>query len=210
MGRRKQEAPVIHRQRIATAAQILFTKKGISAVTMDEIAREAGYSKATLYVYFKNKEELVSILVLESMKKLSDAISNALESHTDTRKRYDAICYGLLQYQREFPFYFQLIQEQINIDFVNTDFFPEEKETYLIGEKINEALFCFLQEGIDCGELRSDLALRPTVFILWGTLAGIIQLSANKVTYIQQEMKLSQDDFLKQAFSMVYRFIAAH
>lgn len=208
MGRRKQESPTIHRQRIADAAQILFTRKGIPAVTMDEISREAGYSKATLYVYFKNKEELVSLLVLESMKKLSDAISDALESHSDTRKRYDAICYGLLQYQREFPFYFQLVQEQINIDFTNTAFFPEEKETYLIGEKINESLFCFLQEGINCGELRSDLDLRPTIFILWGTLAGIIQLSANKAAYVQQEMNLSQESFLKQGFSMIYRSIA--
>ena len=29
---------------------------------MDEISREAGYSKATLYVYFKNKEELAEVV----------------------------------------------------------------------------------------------------------------------------------------------------
>lgn len=209
MGRRKQEAPAAHRQRIASAAQILFTEQGIPSVTMDDIAKAAGYSKATLYVYFKNKDEIISLLVLESMQKLYDAILSALQGHTDTRKRYDAICHGLLQYQRAYPFYFQLVQEKINIDFTHTDFFPEEKDTYLIGEKINEALFRFLQEGMDCGALQADLAPRPTIFILWGTLAGLIQLSANKAAYIQQEMALPQDDFLEQGFAMLYRSIAA-
>ena len=208
MGRRKQEAPSVHRKRIASAAHILFHENGIASVTMDHIAKAAGYSKATLYVYFQNKDELVSFLVLESMQKLYAAISNALESHTDTQKRYYAICSGLVKYQHDFPFYFQLVQEQINIDFSHTDYFPEEKETYLVGEKINEVLFRFLQEGISRGELRSDLALRPTIFILWGTLAGIIQLSANKAAYIQREMNLSQESFLKQGFSMIYRSIA--
>ena len=209
MARRKQEAPAIHRKRIASAAHILFHENGISSVTMDDIAKTAGYSKATLYVYFQNKEELVSFLVLESMQKLYDAILSALESHTDTQERYYAICSGLVKYQHDFPFYFRLVQEQINIDFSHRDYFPEEKETYLVGEKINEALFLFLQEGIARGELRSDFDLKPTIFMLWGTLAGIIQLSVNKAAYIQQEMTLSQDDFLKQSFSLIYRSIAA-
>lgn len=62
MGRRKKEAPEIHRETISFAAEHLFLQKGIEVITMDEIAKEAGYSKATLYVYFKNKEEIVAIL----------------------------------------------------------------------------------------------------------------------------------------------------
>ena len=56
MGRRKKEPRSVHRAKIAAAASELFLKRGTAAVTMDEIARAAGYSKATLYVYFENKE----------------------------------------------------------------------------------------------------------------------------------------------------------
>ena len=79
MGRRKKEPKCIHREKIASAASVLFMDKGIAATSMDDIARAAGYSKATLYVYFKNKEELVGILVLDSMKKLYHYIVSALE-----------------------------------------------------------------------------------------------------------------------------------
>ena len=70
MGRRKKEPRSVHRENIASSASALFMEKGIAATSMDDIAKAAGYSKATLYVYFENKEEIISILVLESMKKL--------------------------------------------------------------------------------------------------------------------------------------------
>ncbi len=70
MARRKKEPRSVHREKIASAASVLFMDKGIVATSMDDIAKAAGYSKATLYVYFENKEEIVGILVLDSMKKL--------------------------------------------------------------------------------------------------------------------------------------------
>lgn len=104
MGRRKKEPRSVHRENIVCAASLLFMEKGIAATSMDDIAKVAGYSKATLYVYFENKEEIVSILVLSSMKKLHDYISGALEQQEATKARYDGICRGLVQYQEEFPF----------------------------------------------------------------------------------------------------------
>lgn len=50
---------------MANAAQKLFMKKRIAVTSMDEIAKTFGYSKVTVYVYFQNKSEIVSILVLE-------------------------------------------------------------------------------------------------------------------------------------------------
>ncbi len=77
MGRRKKEPRSVHRENIASAASVLFMEKGIAETSMDDIAKAAGYSKATLYVYFENKEEIVGILVLGSMKKLYDYIVSA-------------------------------------------------------------------------------------------------------------------------------------
>ena len=75
MARRKKEPRSVHRDNIASVASELFAERGISATSMDDIAKAAGYSKATLYVYFENKEEIVSIVVLDSMKKLCSYLS---------------------------------------------------------------------------------------------------------------------------------------
>ena len=208
MGRRKKEPRNVHRENIAAAASTLFLEKGIAATTMDDIAKAAGYSKATLYVYFENKEEIVSIIVLNSMKKLSDYISSALEQHEGTQARYHFICRGLVQYQEEFPFYFKMVLDKINVDFEGRDYLPEEKETYLIGEEINEKIKRFLLSGMEMGDLRNDLKIMPAIFNFWGMLSGIIQLAANKEEYIKKEMGISKNEFLEYGFSLVYHSIA--
>ena len=207
MGRRKKEPRSVHRENIVSAASSLFMEKGIAAVSMDDIAKAARYSKATLYVYFKNKEEIVGILVLNSMKKLYDYISSALTQHETTKTRYNFICRGLLRYQEEFPFYFKMVLDKINIDFESQDYLPEEKETYQIGEEINEKIKNFLLSGMEKGDLRSDLEIMPAIFNFWGMLSGIIQLAVNKEEYIKQSMGLSKEKFLEYGFSLVYHSI---
>ena len=157
MGRRKKEPRSVHRENIATAASCLFMKNGISATTMNDIAAEAGYSKATLYVYFKNKEEIIGFLVLSSMKKLCSCITNALQNENSTRKCYDTICNGLIKYEKEFPYYFRIVLEKIKIDFESTEYLPEEKETYEVGESIREMMINFLKSGIEKGDLKDNL-----------------------------------------------------
>ena len=208
MGRRKKEPRSVHRENIVSAASALFMERGIAATSMDDIAKAAGYSKTTLYVYFENKEEIVGILVLNSMKKLYDYISSALIQHETTKARYDFICRGLVQYQEEFPFYFKMVLDKINIDFESKEYLPEERETYQIGEEINEKIKNFLLSGMEKGDLRNDLDIMPAIFNFWGMLSGIIQLAANKEEYIKKSMGLSKIKFLEYGFSLVYHSLA--
>lgn len=208
MARRKQQPRSVHRHNIASAAQQLFMEKGIEATSMDEIARAAVYSKATLYVYFKDKEEIVGVLVLESMKKLHDYLSSALEQQDTTKAKYKSICYGLVKYHDEFPFYFKTALDKINVDFESGRYLQEEKDTYDVGEQIIEKLGQFLTIGIKTGELRKDIEIGPTIFTFWGMLSGFIQITASKEGYIAKGLQLSRQELLEHGFETLYRSIA--
>lgn len=208
MGRRKREPRSAHRERIAAAASELFLERGTAAASMDEIARAAGYSKATLYVYFENKEEIVCLLALESMKKLHGYIAAALKEEETTKARYEGICRGLVRYQREYPAYFRMALERIDTDFADREVLPEEWETYRVGETINEQLRDFLRDGIERGVLRRDLEVIPTIFQFWGMLSGLIRLAADKAAYLEGAAGLSGEQFLESGFWMLYRAIA--
>ncbi len=207
MSRRKKEPKSVHRENIAAAASALFMEKGITATSMNDIAKAAGYSKATLYVYFENKEELIGFLVLDSMKKLCSSITSALEQQEETKARYDMICRELVLYQEEFPFYFKMVLDKINIDFESQNYLPEEKETYQAGEEINEKLKAFFLNGIKRGDLREDIKIMPAIFQFWGMLSGLIQLAANKEEYIEKTMHLSKAQFLGNGFDLLYRSV---
>ena len=209
MGRRKKEPRSAHREKIAAAASELFLERGTAAVSMDEIARAAGYSKATLYVYFENKEEIICLLTLESMKKLHGYIAAALAEEETTEARYRGICRGLVRYQREFPLYFKMALEHIDTDFADRDVLPEERETYRVGEAINGLLRAFLLDGVERGALRRDLEVLPVIFCFWGMLSGLILLETNKGAYIQSAAGVSGERFLDGGFRMLYRAIAA-
>ena len=127
-----------------------------------------------------------------------------MEEERGTWARYLRICRALAQYQTDFPFYFQMALERINIDFTG-EHLPEDEETYRIGERINEKLNDFVRSGMERGELRRDLEPRAAVFQLWGMLAGLIQLSASKEPYIQAAMGLTRERFLESGFALLGR-----
>jgi AcrR family transcriptional regulator len=66
-----EDAPEEHsakRQQILAGATEVFMAKGFDAASMGEIARVAGVSKGTLYVYFEDKEKLFEAIVQEACR----------------------------------------------------------------------------------------------------------------------------------------------
>ena len=61
---RKERERERRRQQIIVAAKRVFIRKGLSKTTMEDIANESELSPGTLYLYFKNKEELYASLSL--------------------------------------------------------------------------------------------------------------------------------------------------
>jgi AcrR family transcriptional regulator len=61
--RRKEARP----SEILEAALSVFTEKGLSAARMEDIARRAGVTKGTIYLYFENKDAVFKALLNESL-----------------------------------------------------------------------------------------------------------------------------------------------
>ena len=67
---RKEREKERRRQQILVAAKRVFSDKGFNKATMEDIAQEAELSPGTLYLYFKNKEELYASLSLRILQYL--------------------------------------------------------------------------------------------------------------------------------------------
>ncbi|OHD74124.1 MAG: hypothetical protein A2V99_15230 [Spirochaetes bacterium RBG_16_67_19] len=62
------------RQAILQAALQVFARKGYEPATLEAVAREAGLAKGTLYLYFKNKEDLYFHTAVHVLESLQDSI----------------------------------------------------------------------------------------------------------------------------------------
>jgi AcrR family transcriptional regulator len=91
---RREREKAQHRQEIINAAIQVFDEKGFYAATLDEIAQKAEFSKGALYLYFQNKEELLFVILTESVGFFSKRM---LESISDN-KPFREVVHDLLQF----------------------------------------------------------------------------------------------------------------
>lgn len=69
--RRRQE----NREAILHAAEAVILRKGLTAASMDDVAAEADFSKATLYRYFKSKAELLFEILLHFLEDMDAGLA---------------------------------------------------------------------------------------------------------------------------------------
>src|SRR3974390_692038 len=68
------------RRQIVQGARAMFLARGFDAASMSDIARAAGVSKGTLYVYFENKEQLFEAIVHEECQSQAEGLFD-LDAH---------------------------------------------------------------------------------------------------------------------------------
>ena len=89
--------------RILDAAEELYTERDQATIGMNEIARAAGCSRATLYRYFENREALRAAYVHRETRRLSRAIAQQIGGIDDPRERLTASITTTLRMVRESP-----------------------------------------------------------------------------------------------------------
>jgi len=75
------------RQRILLAAIKVFSNKGFHGSKVSDIAKEADVADGTIYLYFKNKDDILIQLFDESLKVLLGEMKQALEKSNDPLER---------------------------------------------------------------------------------------------------------------------------
>lgn len=68
------------RERILSAAERVFAKRGFFAARVSEIAKDAGVADGTIYLYFKSKDDLLISLFESRMKQVNDLLRAAIDA----------------------------------------------------------------------------------------------------------------------------------
>ncbi|MBI9086310.1 MAG: TetR/AcrR family transcriptional regulator [Desulfobacterales bacterium] len=177
---RKQREREIRRQHIMIAARRIFTKKGYESATMEDIAREAELSPGTLYLYFKNKDELYASLSIRVLQFMNVKLEHVMEPpgvDFDTRK--EAVMNTLFEVYEFDPvilnnmFHLQSSETLKNLG-------PELlKEINDLSQKALRTLAGIFVEGQKAGIV---VEAHPTALadILWSVFAGIVLWEESK------------------------------
>ena len=137
---------------ILIQAEAFFMKYGFRNVTMDDLCKEMGISKKTLYQYFQTKDALVESCILWYMEKEADKVQQIRKKATDPVDAFYRISKRALESLKEVsPFVIFDLQKnhpEIWKKFVNHDF----------EWQYNMLVFNF-QSGIEQGFYRAEIKL---------------------------------------------------
>lgn len=76
----RDQQRALTRRRILDAAQLAFTQTGVAAATLDQIARDAGISRATLYLHFANKDAILVDLLARDLRSVQATFKSLPEA----------------------------------------------------------------------------------------------------------------------------------
>ncbi|MDE7464212.1 MAG: TetR/AcrR family transcriptional regulator [Clostridiales bacterium] len=108
-GEKKAAATRYHRKALMTAADRLLVEYGYDGMNMNMLAKEADYSKATVYVYFRSKDELVCALAIERLKLMRREIALVLKNDFDINGKLDEVGNILTEFANEDSVYFDYV-----------------------------------------------------------------------------------------------------
>lgn len=138
--RRKEQS----KEDIRRAAEELFSKFGTDKVSVNDIARKAGVSQATIYNNFGNKENLVH----DYRRTIVNAVASSLRGILVWKKSYVEKLQGFLQSWID-------IADRYKIEVESSE--ATQRRT-LIGADIENLFREFIREMKEQGNLRSDIS----------------------------------------------------
>ncbi|WML52264.1 TetR/AcrR family transcriptional regulator [Neobacillus sp. PS3-12] len=204
---RKQKEKEIRRNDIIEAAERVFFTKGYSTSTMDDVAKEAEFSKRTVYVYFKSKEQLYFEIMIRGWKLLNTMLEEELNTLLDgnSLQRLRQIGTTLFTFSQLQPNYFEAIVEYETgeRDFEKGITDQSREECYAEGEKIFRFLMTTLQQGVEEGSIRKDLDLLNTAVILWSSTIGVFNVAKKKANYIKHYHHRNSEELIPEAFELL-------
>ncbi|WDP88853.1 MAG: TetR/AcrR family transcriptional regulator [Desulfobacter sp.] len=170
---RKQREKERRRQEILSAAREVFSRKGFNSATMEEIASRAELSPGTLYLYFKNKEELHTSLSIDILAHLGTEISKVVDEEIDVEEKVAKFRDVFIDvYEMDSSILINLfhLQSGETLHNLSEEVMAELKK---YSRKAHQAIIAVVKEGIDKGIFIDDhpVALAD---VLWATYSGVV------------------------------------
>lgn len=195
---RKEREKERRRQQIIVAAKRVFSEKGFNKATMEDIAKEAELSPGTLYLYFKNKEELYASLSLRILQYLHIRVTHVNKETTlSPDEKLSALMeamYDVYDFDPLIIINMFHLQSSETLKNLSESLLAEIKD---LSQKSIGAIARIFEEGMEKGIYvdRHPVALAD---IFWSMFSGVVLWEASK------KIVSADKDYLKSTLATAF------
>jgi TetR/AcrR family transcriptional repressor of multidrug resistance operon len=177
---------------IMNASVQLINTLGFDGISISKIAKKAKVSPATIYIYFKNKDDLFSKLYIDIRTRMSQGALQGLQDEMTIEQTFKSIWYNSFTYNLNHPEYL-VFREQFEQTSMMKNIKENEFESYRYVRDL-------LQRGIDEKTIKNhplpiltSFAFIPIITLLKFHLSDIIKMD---------------EDHIKQAYELAWNAIS--
>lgn len=192
--RREQERQEL-RQLMLDAAGALFLERGYAGFSLRQVAEQIGYSPGTIYLYFRDKDDLLFHVADTGFRLFQEQQQRAALSASEPQARLRAVAQAYVRFGLEYPAYYRLMfVERPDLLFKEH---AAEAAAWLATLNAYQQLFQEIAE-----EATSPAELQTLADVWWATVHGIVML-ANSMGVVFDQARI--DAMLAAALAQIMR-----
>ena len=168
------------RSAILKAAKRLILKHGVEGMSMNQLAEATELNKATLYLYFNDKDDLIDAVVYDGLVLLEKESNKADRHALSGFEKVSHLVRSTFAFYKQYPVYFYAMNHQERrreTERLETPFAAKGNETASrIFEKIAEGL----RQGIEEGSIRKEIDINVFLVLLYAQMYGVMHTIYSK------------------------------
>jgi TetR/AcrR family fatty acid metabolism transcriptional regulator len=149
---------------ILSSSRKLIEEIGFSSLTMDKVAQKAGIAKGTVYLYFKDKNELMEKVLSSGFEKMFEKIKASIAQEKGAVNSLKVLIQENISHIYENRYFFKTIfLDEVNIVFLK----KKSKESFNVRRKrYADFIGEIIKSGMESGEFRHNLDIDKTGYML--------------------------------------------
>lgn len=192
---RKEKEKLLREEDIINAAEKVFVLKGYSGTSMEEIAKEAQFTRKTVYQYFADKDDLFFSVIIRGFQRMLNYFEEDITNGKNGFEKLHSLGSAYYRFYQDYPETLELMNY---VGYIN----PKEENSAKLQEfnKVTTAVVRKIAEIIDEGKadgsIRKDLDSMKAAFSIEFLTTGFFHmLSVSGKTFLNH-FSLNKEDFI--------------
>ncbi len=191
------------RSDIIDVAEGLFFSRGYENVTMDDISKETELARGTLYLYFKNKDDIYIAIAIRASKILNQMFRDCCPDGKTGIEKIESLILAFHEFYKKYPGYYAA--------YYYSGMFDDEASSELADlRRIRMESFDIVvdsfKEGISDGTVREDTNPVMSTLVMLFSMNSVLSLTPVIRAYIKK-YRLDQDELFIYTKDMMLRSI---
>jgi TetR/AcrR family transcriptional regulator len=204
---RRSKEKAGRRNAILKAAKSLIARYGVEGMSMNQLAESTELNKATLYLYFEDKDDLVDAVVYEGLVCLEKEHQEADRPALSGFDKVTNLVRTTFAFYKKQPVYFYALNHQERrkaADRRDTPFAAKGDE---VAARIFDRIAVGLRQGIKEGSIRQGIDINIFMVLLYAQMYGVTHTIHAKEDIYRDMFSLDPADIEKTALEILEHYL---